>query len=345
MTESIHHCQRKNLAVGHFYNEPFIEACKPWVQRIAEVFFAWPGVLSCRPAPEFTDDVRERLFSDLRWCRENGIRLDTLFNCNCYGEQAISTELANFVVSVIDEMDDKGLSPDIVTTTSPFIATIIRRHFPHIRIRASVNLRAHGTLGMEAVQELFDEYYISREYQRSFPYVENAAKWAKMHGKQLGMQVNSGCLRDCPFQIFHDNLHGHNRPRIAEQAKALDFSFFRCRTHYERDNVREDILKATWIRPEDVPLWEPYVSLFKIATRRINQPTKILNAYASYNYDGNLLDLLDPVHADIFAPDIIDNKSFPSNWATSGIGNECAMNCTHCGKCATILAQVMHTPK
>ncbi len=340
--ETTSRATRQNLAVGHFYNEPFIEACTPWINRISEVFFAWPGVLSCRPAPEFTDEVRERLFSDLSWCRKNGIRLDTLFNCNCYGEQAISTELANFVKTVIEDMGAKGLAPDIVTTTSPFIATIIRRRFPDIRIRASVNLRAHGTLGMEAVTELFDEYYISREYQRSFPYVKNAADWAAKNGKVLGMQVNSGCLRDCPFQIFHDNLHGHNRPRLAEQAKKLDFSFFRCRTHYERDDVREDILKATWIRPEDVPLWEPYVSLFKIATRRINRPTQILNAYASYSFDGNLLELLDPIHADLFAPQIIDNKAFPKDWATSGIGNECAMNCTHCGKCAELLKQVMH---
>ena len=56
----------KNLAVGHFYNEPFIEACTPWTGRIREVFFAWPGVLSCRPAPEFTDEVRARLYSDLQ---------------------------------------------------------------------------------------------------------------------------------------------------------------------------------------------------------------------------------------------------------------------------------------
>jgi hypothetical protein len=89
----------RNIALGHFYNEPFIEACRPWTGRIREVFLAWPGVLSCRPAPEFTDEVRNRLFSDLLWCRENGILLDTLFNCNCYGDDAISPELADFCIA------------------------------------------------------------------------------------------------------------------------------------------------------------------------------------------------------------------------------------------------------
>ena len=82
---------RKNLAVGHFYNAPFREACAPFLPRIAEVFFAWPGVLSCRPAPTFTPEVRERLLGDLRWARENGLRLDTLFNANCYGDEAMGS--------------------------------------------------------------------------------------------------------------------------------------------------------------------------------------------------------------------------------------------------------------
>ena len=68
---------RRTLAVGHFLNAPFVEACTPHVGRIREVFFAWPGVLSCRPAPDFTDEVRARMMADLRWCKANGILLDT----------------------------------------------------------------------------------------------------------------------------------------------------------------------------------------------------------------------------------------------------------------------------
>ena len=37
---------KRNLAVGHFYNGPFQEACSRHLPRIREVFFAWPGVLS-----------------------------------------------------------------------------------------------------------------------------------------------------------------------------------------------------------------------------------------------------------------------------------------------------------
>jgi hypothetical protein len=67
----------------------------------------------------------------------------------------------------------------------------------------------------------------------------------------------------------------------------------------------------------------------------------ILNAYASYSFDGNLLDLMDPVHSDLFAPNVIDNKAFPDDWISSGIGGACANNCTHCGRCADVLSKVL----
>lgn len=330
----------KNLAVGHFYNEPFIGACEPWVGRIAEVFFAWPGVLSCRPAPAFTDALRRRLCDDLAWARSKGLRLDTLFNCNCYGDRAVSAELADFVTSTLNDMDAKGLRPDIVTTTSPFIAAVLRRRFPDVEVRGSVNLRVHGTIGFEHVADLFDSFYVSREFQRDFAYMEQCRAWAEKSGKRLGMQLNSGCLRECPFQHFHDNLHGHDRLRQARTGDDLGFNVFLCKTTYARKRF-EEFIRSTWIRPEDAGRFAPYVSVMKISTRRVEKPAQIVAAYASGRFDGNLLELMDPDPSPFFAPYIVNNAAFPPDWAESGVGARCADNCVHCGRCAETLARVL----
>ena len=340
---------RRTLAVGHFLNAPFQEACARRLGRIRETFFAWPGVLSCRPAPDFTPEVRARMVSDLKWARAHGILLDTLFNCNCYGDIAISDELADFAERMLREMDAEGLFPDVVTTTSPFVARVLRVRFPSVRVRASVNMRIHGTIGFDYADDLFDEFYLSRERQRDLAYARRVAQWARERGKVVGMQVNSGCLRQCPFQTFHDNLHGHGdgrRPRDVETAKAFDFSFFRCRTHYARGgDALEDFLRATWIRPEDVPLWEEAgISLFKVAIRRHTTPVETLRAYAEYSFDGNLLSLMDPDHSAAFAPRIVDNRRFPADWATSGVGALCADDCTRCGRCAEVFRRVCVEP-
>ena len=328
---------RKVLAVGHFFNGPFQEACAKYLPRIREVFFAWPGVLSCRPAPEFTPEVREQLLADLKWARANGIELDTLFNCNCYGDLAISQELSDFVSRVLREMDDEGLFPETVTTTSPFIATVLRKNFPKVKIRWSVNQRVHGSVGFECVEELFDSFYVSREHQRDLLYLQDMSRWAHKHGKTVGMQVNSGCLRQCPFQTFHDNLHGHDRIAQSKIGEAFDFSVFRCKTNYERGNY-EDFIRATWLRPEDMIRYEPYVDIVKLATRRHPFPVKVLDAYARNSYNGNLAELMDPVHS---FPKGFDNASFSRSLLWPSVLN-CreSNNCKHCGKCHAMMAEV-----
>ena len=325
------------LAVGHFYNEDFIHACSPWRERIGEVFFAWPGVLSCRPAPDFTPELRERLVADLSWARQNGLLLDTLFNCNCYGEQAVSQELADLVRHVIMEMDKNGLFPDIVTTTSPFIATILKRIFPSIKVRASVNMRAHGTIGFESVADIFDEFYLSREHHRDLAWLARLGEWSRAHGKVLGMQANSGCLRQCPFQQFHDNLHGHNRMGQSKVGEQFGFSVFRCKTNYDRGNY-EDFLRATWIRPEDLPRYEEHVDVVKLATRRHAHPVEVLNAYATYSYEGDLALLMDPSYP---FPKSFDNAALGASPLWQEVRACPDVNdCRHCGRCTELLREV-----
>ena len=294
--------KRRTLAVGHFYNAPFQDACRPHLDRIREVFYAWPGVLSCRPAPEFTPEVRAQLVSDLKWCRANGILLDTLFNCNCYGDIAVSPELADFVSRMLGEMDAEGVFPDVVTTTSPFVATVLRQRFPSVKIRLSINMRIHGTVGCEPIMELFDSFYASREHHRDLAWLARLGEWSRAHGKILGMQVNSGCLRQCPFQTFHDNLHG------------------------------------PWIRPEDLPRYEEHVDVVKLATRRHAHPVAVLNAYATYSYDGDLALLMDPSYP---FPKSFDNAAFG---ASSLWPEVCACpdanDCRHCGRCTELLREV-----
>ena len=330
---------RRNLAVGHFFNADFQSACSRHLPRIKEVFFAWPGVLSCRPAPEFTPEVRARLLDDLHWARRNGIELDTLFNCNCYGDHAVSPELEDLVMRTLGEMDREGLSPEIVTTTSPFVMTVLRRCHPEVKIRLSVNMRVHGTVGYESMLELFDMFYITRERQRDLGYLEECSAWAKAHGKGMGMQVNSGCLRQCPFQTFHDNMHGHNRIAQSEVGRKYDFSVFRCATNYARGNY-EEFLRSTWLRPEDLPRYEPFVDYVKLATRRHPDPVAILDAYANYSFDGDLAKLMDPVPK---LPRQFDNRRFDASplW-TEVLSCPHANDCRHCGRCTRLMSEVFH---
>ena len=234
---------RRTLAVGWFDNAPFRAICEKHFSRIKEVFFAWPGVTASRPMAEWTPERKELFFEDVAWCRSAGMELDAIFNANCYGDIAISTTLAEHVTKVLDEMGEKGLFTEHLTTTSPFIATVVRRRFPEVKIRLSVNMYIESTQSLSYMEELFDSFYAGIDYHRDMDFMRNIADWSARHGKTLCIYANSGCLRDCPFRQFHNNLHGHNRMGQSAAGEEFSFSTFRCRTNYERGRYA-DFLRA-----------------------------------------------------------------------------------------------------
>ena len=68
----------------------------------------------------------------------------------------------------------------------------------------------------------------------------------------------------------------------------------------------------------------------------------VIGAYVAGRFDGNLADLTEPGFAQEFAPFILDNRRFPSDWDT--VAGACATHCTHCGRCEAVLRQVLVNP-
>lgn len=327
----------RKLAVGWFDNAPFRAICEKYVPRIKEVFFAWPGVTASRPMAEWTSERKRLFLEDIAWCRSVGMELDAIFNANCYGDIAISKALAEHVTEVLGEMAARDLFPEHLTTTSPFIATVVRRRFPEVKIRLSVNMYIESTQSLSYMEELFDSFYVSIDNHRSLEYVRMMADWSARHGKTPCIYVNSGCLRDCPFRQFHNNLHGHNRMGQSAVGEEFSFSTFRCRTNYEHGRYA-DFLRANWFRPEELPEYEHYVGVVKLATRRHPDPEGIIRAYATYSYDGDLAKIMDPFFE---FPVPIDNATLGRSPLWPAI-RDCpdAHNCRRCGKCEALIQEL-----
>ena len=82
---------------------------------------------------------------------------------------------------------------------------------------------------------------------------------------------------------------------------------------------------------------KPFVCAMKLATRSTDHPERMLKAYAEGRWDGDLLAILGGENPHF----TIDNASFPANWIESGIAQNCAINCTDCGKCDQVLQKVL----
>jgi len=325
----------RKFAVGYTTKVVFADLIRPYLATISEVFFSWPGMVSGRTL-NYSGNIeseKKRLLEDLSWCKQHNIKLDLLFNGNCYGDDCFSEKLRAQVYDVIDQLSQNGLMPEVITTTSQFIAKCIKVKYPEIDIRASVNMRLESTKAMEFVSDLFDSFYICRDLQRDLTILELFSKWCKKKNKKLCMLANSACLRCCPVQTFHDNFLCHGAEKIHEQVYLLRFPFRLCERHFQDQKNSVDYLRMSWIRPEDLHCYEPFVSTIKLATRDIDHPDLVLNAYCHGAYDGNVLDYLGIEDHFVY----LDNKSFPEDWMNDKIAQSCAINCNECGKCSSIL--------
>lgn len=336
------------FAIGYQHMEdggPFSEIVADCRGCVGEVYFPWAGQASGRPplghAPdENPDEVRQALEEELQALHALGVKLDLLFNANCYGARAVSVSLESEVRGTVEHLGTLGCCPDIVTTTSPMIARTVKTFFPGIEVRASVNMRIGSVQAMGYVQELFDSFYLQRDVQRNLATVKRVKAWCDRNGKKLCLLANSGCLRLCPGQTFHDNLIAHSAE--AEEVENLPgWNPHVCWNLYRDPSRFAEILKSTWIRPEDLHLYEGWVDTVKLATRQHAHPRMVVGAYAACRFEGNLLDLLEPGFAPAFAPRMIDNAAFPPDWGERV--SQCSGDCEACSYCRQVLAEVLKT--
>ena len=323
--------------------EPFSQIVKTYREHISEVFFPWQDIATGRSALAtrhgFTDwTAQSRMESELRAIKEMGIKLDLLFNGNCYGAYALSEKLANTVCSIIAHLNEIGCGVDIVTTTSLAIAHTVKKHFPDIELRASVNMKIGTVKGMEYLSDLFDSFHVQREYNRDIPHLQMLKKWADDHGKKLILLANSGCFAHCSGQTFHDNNVAHEA-EICEVQNLKDFNPYVCWRQMEDRSNWVKLLQNTWIRPEDISNYECLFDTIKLATRMHSLPGLVIDAYVRRRFIGNTLELFEPGFSRAIAPYMIDNSAFPKNWFEKTAN--CDKLCYKCGYCQSVLERVL----
>ncbi len=327
------------FAVG--YQEPenrelFSRIVADYRKNICEVYFALPGSPSGRTDYARQDSI-DRLEEELTAIRQMGIKLDLLFNANCYGGSAVSLDFEKKFCAVLEDLRSVGLLPDILTTTSPYVAMLVKKHWREVEVRASVNMRIDSIDGMDYLGDLYDSFYIRRDLQRDIPTVKRFKEWCDRNGKKLGILLNSGCLRNCPSQTFHDNLVAHDKE--VRKRENTSWNPHLCWRRYKEQKRYVEFLKSSWIRPEDVHNYENLVSFGKLATRQHHYPRIVIGAYANGSYNGDLLHLTEPDYSAAFSGKMLDNTLFPTDWHEHT--GSCDANCRQCGYCDSVLEKII----
>lgn len=338
--------KRLPLNVGYCmtteHQQTFPDIVRTYREAIGEVYFPFFDHASGRSPlgaeTGYTDyTALARLIDELREIAQMGVKLDLLLNAACDGDDALSIAHERRVVSILDFLAEEGCAPSVVTTTSPVTAEIVHRYDPTIDVRASVNMRIATVKGAQYVEHLFDSFCVSRDINRDPKALAHLTQYLREKGKGVVLLANSGCLRHCSMQSFHDNAVAHEQG-IRARANIEGAGFVGCKGYLRDPAHRVAFLQNTWIRPEDVHKLTPFADSIKLATRMHALPAMVIDAYARGSYHGNLADLLEPGHGPLFAPYVIDNDRFPADWFEKTAA--CDKQCDRCGYCDSVWKQV-----
>jgi hypothetical protein len=163
-----------------------------------------------------------------------------------------------------------------------------------------------GTVeAMDYIKDLFDSFYLQREKNRDLKAVAALQSWCKDNGKTLYLLANSGCLNHCSAHVFHDNLVAHEQ-EISGMDNGYQFNGI-CGS-YLRENPLAAVRNTSFIRPEDVHLYEGLTPAMKLATRVNAAPRRVLRAYLRGSHSGSTLELLEPNHTALLYPYLLENR-------------------------------------
>ena len=332
------------LTVGYqpMESDAFVSEIIRRREQIAEVYFSWGSMPNGRHASELSATlpaylVRERIESDLSRLSSEGLAFNLLLNGNCYGGNSLSRAFFTEVCETVSEVGERfGLQS--VTTTSPELARLVKRNFPSLSVRASINMEIGTREGVDYLADCFDSFYLARELNRELPRLAALSAYVRSLGKTPLLLANSGCLRHCSAHIYHDNLVAHEREIMARD-NAVRFRGL-CAEYFEREADPSLYLsRLSFIRPEDLPLYEGIADAVKLATRVNAAPSRVLSAYAEGRYAGNLLELLEPNHAGALYPRVIENRDLPSDFGQTVA--TCSHDCAACSYCKGAAASAL----
>lgn len=311
-----------------------ISAIEENKSKISEIYFSWEDFPNGRNTLSGSDlnlyEARKKQAEDFKRLKDAGMGFNLLLNGNCYGKYSQSRAFFCKIGEAADYLKE-NYSLSCVTTTSPLIAKFFKHNFPDIEVRASVNMEIGTAEGMDYIADLFDGFYLKREYNRNIEKIRNARKWCDENGKKLYGLANSGCLNFCSSHIFHDNLVAHEN-EISEMDNAYQF-IGQCWEYLKKREKQKDWLRITnFIRPEDIVLYEKLFDGMKLATRVNSNPGRVIDAYCKASFNSAVTELLEPNHSALFYPAVIDNKKIPAHFAQQVL--KCNKNCGECGFCA-----------
>jgi collagenase-like PrtC family protease len=244
-----------------------------------------------RPSFYLPEVGRDDLARYVAETRKRGIGFNYLLNASSMGNMEFTSEGQKNMNELLEWLD--GINVNSVTVSNLFFLKLIKRRYPRLKVRVSSHRYTDNPRKIRFWKDAGADYIVVSEVNihREFKILEEMRKVAG-NDVELQLIVNNWCRQDCAIAGNHAvGLSAASQKN--SKGFPLDFCSLYC--NYIRLTDPVNYLRANWIRPEDIKIYEDMgYENFKIVER--NTPTAILlervKAYYNRRHDGNLMDLI-----------------------------------------------------
>lgn len=318
-----------HLIVPTPFSSEFLKKIEPFpIRYIYGSLPQDPGLRSRAWLPSIDEKILEQHVQEAH-SRQVGFLY--VLNASCWGNQEFTAQGQRSLVNRLGWLESIGVDGLIVA--NPYVIEFVKHRFPGLKVYMSTISNVDSVDKVRFYKELGCEGLHLPEYvNRNFRLLRSLHKEFR---ENLALTVNLCCLLQCATRDYHANFVSHAGESL-DRGCYIDYSLMKC-THMKLMNPVE-LLKAPWIRPEDLSVYEKSgIETFKIAGRieDITWLLRTIEAYASRSYAGSLNDLLSGLE------DIEPFGSFPlkiDNTRLKGflpffLKKDCAAGCGTCSYC------------
>ncbi len=239
--------------------------------------------------------------------RKRGLGFNYLINGTCLDNLEFTKKTYGKILEHLEWIASTGA--DMVTVTLPFLLEMVKREFPHLKVAVSSFARVQNVPLARAWEEMgADKIILPESIGRDFRSLRLIREAVDC---ELELIANHCCLFQCFLDLHHRNMVSHGSQA---DHPCGGFAPDYCKLACQRWKLLRpvELIKSTWIRPEDVCHYEEIgIDCLKLVERfrGTDSLLQIVHAYEKRNYDGNLVELLTLPQQGAFLPpnlEIID---------------------------------------
>ncbi len=270
-------------------------------------------------------DSRSSLEKIVERVHDKGARLAVTLNSPCNVPPKADKEWWNNVENYLKELDSIGVDTAIVA--HPFIMSLAKEK-TDMTVAASIICDVNTPRGARYYEDMGADIIVPTS---SINYDIETLKDIKdnLVKAKLVLLANEACLGNCPWRRFHQNSLAH------ADRKGYDIDYAMSCTKLYTENPHM-MLTNNVIRPEDLNKYEDITEMFKLVGRTIDDETllKMIHAYSTGEYHGNLLDVVDKGFSKVInlpndqLGELYDQKT------------SCKKNCQSCNKCKRLYKKI-----